>query len=755
MFLNFNEDVRKILIGAKREMKSLNHFYVGTEHIILSILKGKNLIAQLLNTYDVFYDNFKALVLESIGVGSNSSDIFVYTPLLKKIIENSIVISKDKGIKEVNLITFFTALLEEGDGIGIRLLLSQRVEIDKIYEELNSVRGVKRKKGKLQIEELGTNLNQKVVNLEIDPVIGRDEEVKRVIEILCRRTKNNPLLIGEAGVGKTAVVEELARQITEGNVPIKLQKKKIISISMASLVSGTKYRGEFEERVTKLFKEAEESDDIIIFIDEVHTLVGAGGAEGAIDASNILKPSLARGKLNIIGATTTEEYKKFIENDKALARRFQKVFIEEPNDDKVYEILVKLKPIYEKYHNVIVSTDVLKAIVKFSNKYLYNRKQPDKAIDILDEVCSKVSICENEEEITKKHYKKMLKETNDLKNVAIFKGNYNEAIKLREEESKLETYINEMELKQKSRYMKKVTLDMVATVIKAKSNIPVYDLVPMDSMINEMNTKLNSIVIGQKEVINDLCENTRKFLLGIRHEGKPLSFLFLGNTGVGKTILAKEYAKLLFGENNLIKIDMSEYKEEHSISKIIGSPPGYVGYQNKLSLLEEIKEKPYSLLLLDEIEKAHPSVLNLFLQILDDGKIKDSCGNTIRFDNVVIIMTSNILCNNKLIGFDKVENFNDYFNLKKYFNIEFVNRIDKVLQFNDLNIENLKKIIEYRIIYFRKILNLENNSNVLDLESILNESQFKIFGARKVDKIILQKADKILVNYNGGKISVK
>ncbi|MBO5376279.1 MAG: ATP-dependent Clp protease ATP-binding subunit [Bacilli bacterium] len=741
MFLKFDEEVRKILLGAKREMKLLKHPYIGTEHLVLSIIKRNNFITSLLSDKNVTYEVFYNEVISLIGMGNKQSNLFIYTPLLKKIIQNAMVISKERNLKEVNLNSLFAALLEEGEGVGIRIFISMGIDVDELYEEVNIKRKQKKLKNKLLIDDFGVNLNKKALDGELDPVIGRDDEVLRVIEILCRRTKNNPLLIGDAGVGKTAIVEELSRRIVNGKVPLKLLNKRIVSISMASLVSGTKYRGEFEDRVTKMLSEVEEANDVIIFIDEIHTLVGAGGAEGAIDASNILKPALARGKVNIIGATTTYEYKKIMEDDKALARRFQNIVIEEPNVEKVYDILTRIKPIYEEYHNVLISEKVLKLIVNLSDKYLYNRKQPDKSIDILDEVCSKLSIVEDEFIKKNTHYKNLLKNVVSRKNDAIINGRFNDAICLREEEIKLEGRINRLEIKiMKHDYKREVTCDMVANVIKQKSNIPVYEFErPMD-VINSLKKYLLSNVIGQDFAIEKLCNITKKMFFGIKADKRPISFLFVGQSGVGKTHLAKEYNKFLFRDENLIRVDMSEYKEEHSISKIIGSPPGYVGYQNKSTLLEEIKDKPHSVVLLDEIEKAHSSVLNLFLQILDEGHIKDSNGNIYRFDNNIIIMTSNAGCDVKNIGFDNSKvNVVDI--IKNSFSSEFINRIDNIILFNSFNYNDVfeitKRLLESIVNKFKVNFNYDDNF----IDSIVKESKYDKFGARKLEKIIMEKLD--------------
>lgn len=755
MFSKFDEEVRKILLNSNKEMSLLKHPYVGSEHLLLSILKKDNIVSRKLKDYGITYDSFRQEVVKIIGVGNSESDYFVYTPLLKKVIENSIILSKEQGNKEVTLECLFLSLLDEGEGVAVRILLSFNVDIDTFYDEINKSKKIGKNKKNLLVDEYGLNLNNEVIANNIDPVIGRENEVQRVIEILCRRTKNNPLLIGDAGVGKTAVIEEIARKIVDGEVPNKLLNKRVVSVSMASLVSGTKYRGEFEERVTKLLNEIEEVNDVIVFIDEIHTLVGAGGAEGAIDASNILKPALARGKINVIGATTTEEYKKFIENDKALSRRFQTVIIDEPNNEKVTDILMKLKPIYEKYHKVVIDDEIIKLIVKLSDKYLYNRKNPDKAIDVLDEVCAKVAIKEDEFSKRSNYYKGLLKTIKTLKNNAVLNSKFEEALYLREEEMKLESCINKLDVKiMKTPKEKKVTKDIVAEVIKSKGRVPVYEILKPTFVVKELMDTLKKSVIGQDAAIKVLTDATRGIIYGYKYDNKPLSFLFVGPTGVGKTLLAKEYHKFLFGNNNIIRLDMSEYREEYSVSKIIGSPPGYVGYENKNNLLEEVKNRPYSVILLDEVEKAHPAVLNLFLQIMDEGMIKDSSGNTFRFDNTIIIMTSNAGASSQNIGFLNNSSQNKD-SLNKYFSLELLNRIQNIIYFNKLNENDIKLIIEMLFNKFSE--NVSFDSKKISPELILdviNKSEYEKFGARKLEKIIFSEIENLLFDDNNSKVAI-
>jgi len=749
MFGNFTEEARQIIVRAKKEMYNLKHPYVGSEHLLLAILNEKNNISKKLKELDLTYDKLKQEIINIIGIGSTTPEWFLYTPLLRRIMENAIIDSKENNNGEVTIEHLFSSLLEEGEGVAIRIMIGMDIDIDKLYSEFSYKFVSKTKRNqKLIVEELGQNLTEKAKNNELDPVIGRENEIKRLLEILCRRTKNNPILIGEAGVGKTAIVEELSRMISIGNVPSILKNKKIINLDMASLVAGTKYRGEFEDRVRKILKEVEENEDIILFIDEIHTLVGAGGAEGAIDASNIFKPALARGKLRLIGATTTEEYKKFIKTDSALERRFQNINVEIPDKNKVKEILLKLKPIYESFHKVTLSNDIIELIINLSEKYVYDRNEPDKSIDILDEVCSYVSLKETK---TLKKYNQMNKDLQEIinkKKEAIIKNNFKKASTYKISENKLMNEINELELTfYNKKQHKKVTKEDVAKVVEQKTKIPVYELLnEKEKIINNIYQNLKENIIGQDKIISDLMAITKRIKLGFKDENKCYSMLFCGPSGVGKTSLATIFGKNMVGEN-IIRLDMTEYIEPHSVSKIIGSPPGYVGYQDNTNILEEIKNKPYSLLILDEIEKAHPNIINLFLQILDNGKIKDSKGNIVRFDNVIIIMTSNIGFNKENIGFNKNEN-KIITKLKETFSIPFINRIDNILIFDELKKENILNLIEQKIFNIKRkyLKNIDLKIDKKVYEEIIKESNYQEFGARKIDKIIKDKIETQIID---------
>ena len=751
MFSNFTEETRKIIINAKKEMYELKHPYVGTEHLLLAILKEKNDISKKLKKYNLDYNILKKEIIKIIGIGSKPSEWFIYTPLLKRIIENSNIDSKENNNGEVTINHLFSNLLEEGEGVAIRIMLGMNIDIDELYNEFTYPivkHHLSNKKSLL--EEIGVDLTQKALTEEIDPVIGRDKEIKRILEILSRRTKNNPLLIGKAGVGKTAIIEQLAKMISIGEVPLNLRNKRIISLDMASTVAGTKYRGEFEERMHKILKEIEEDENIILFIDEIHTLVGAGGAEGAIDASNIFKPALARNKVRCIGATTINEYKKYIAEDKALERRFQKVMIEVPDEETVKKILLKMRDIYCNYHSVSISDELLELMIKLSNKYLYERNEPDKTIDLMDEVCSKVSLKESKKLKKYNELNKQLHQIIKLKDNNIIKNNFEKAAELKIKENKLMKQINNLEIELHTKNeIKKVTKIDLAQVINSKTNIPVYEILQENNkLIDQLNKKLRAKIIGQEEAIQKLINIAKRIKLGFKDDNKCYSILLCGASGVGKTQLAKLFGNNLVGKNNVIKLDMSEYAEPHSISKIVGAPPGYIGYSDNKNILEEIKNKPYSVLILDEIEQAHPSVINLLLQILDDGKIKDSQGNNIRFDNVTIIMTSNIGYLDNNIGFNYEKNPKVINNLKEKFSIPFINRIDNIIYFNNLKYEDIKLLVKKKIKklkqkYLNKNIQIKISSKVV--EEIINLSNYEQFGARKLDKIIRDELENIII----------
>lgn len=723
MISNFSDEAKELLTNAKIEMQELRHPYVGTEHLVLSILKSDSNIKKELLKYGLTYKKFKKEIINIIGMGTKKSDIFLYTPLLKKVIENAILDSKDNNNSIVTAEHLFFSILDVGEGIAIRILIGMNIDVEELYDKFTiNLCHNNKDNSNLLIENLGVNLIDKVKNNDYDPVVERDKELEEIIRILCRRCKNNPLLIGLAGVGKTALVEELSRLIYENKVPNQLKNKKIISLDMASAVAGTKYRGEFEEKIKKIIEEIENNDNIILFIDEIHTLVGAGGAEGAIDASNILKPALARGKIRCIGATTKEEYQKYIEKDTALDRRFQKIVINEPTVNQTKNILLKLKPIYEQYHNVEISDKEIENIINLSEKNIYNRNRPDKEIDILDEVCTKVSINKSIKII---NVEKELDSIIKNKEMCLKNKNYKKAHEYQLKEQK---YKNEIK-----KTKNKITIKDIAEVISKKSNIPTEEILKNNyKSIEELEKNLKKEIIGQDKAIKSIINITK--LIKSKYKEKCYGILLIGPSGVGKTKLANIFAKNIANEN-VIKLDMSEYSDSSSITKIIGSSPGYIGYDDNKCLLNTIKEQPHTVIILDDIDKAHYKVINLFHQILDEGKATDSKGNTIKFNNTTIIMTTNTGIDNKEIGFNTSEEITS--NIKDIFTTPFLNRIDSIIKFDKLKKENIEQIIN------NKIETLKNKYPQIDIiinknvtEQIIKLSEFNTYGVRKINSII-------------------
>ena len=743
MFGNFEEETRKVLIHAKEEMKALKHPYVGSEHLLLAILKDDNDISDKLKSYHITYEAVREEIIKMIGIGSKESEWFLYTPLLKRVLEQAVVDSKENNQGVVTIEHLFSSLLEEGEGVALRILVGMDVDIDDLYQEFSYKLTQTHKKSShkhLLLEELGVDLNKKAENHVLDPVIGREQEIHRVMEILTRKKKNNPILVGLAGVGKTAIVEELSSRIVRGEVPLFLKNKRIISLDMATLVAGTKYRGEFEERMRKILKEIEENDDIILFIDEIHTLVGAGGAEGAIDASNILKPALARGTLHLIGSTTMDEYKKFIESDSALERRFQKVYVEEPNMEETIHILMNIKSIYEKYHCVTIPDTCIREIVKLSREYIYDRYEPDKSIDVLDEVCARVRLKESKE---LKKYRKMqesLHQIIDEKKEAIVNQDFKKASKLKSKENQLMDELNTLELTLYKKEKKTVTKEDLADVIHHKTKIPVYEILNENKkMVEQIERTLSDRILGEEEAIQSLIHIAKKLKLGFARSQKSYSILFCGSTGVGKTCLARTFGELLVGKENVIKLDMSEYSESHSVSKLVGAPPGYVGYQDQKHVFEEIRNHPHSVLILDEIEKAHPDVLNLFLQILEDHQIKDSHGRVIRFDHTMILMTSNVGFHETHVGFHGETKQTIQTRLKEYFRMPFLNRIDDIVLFQPLSEEVMRTLIRKQLQSLKEKYQKQNIQIAFTEEledQILKKSEYEQYGARRLEKVV-------------------
>ena len=694
--MNYTEDIIKILKNSEIEAKRFKNEFVSSEHLLLSLLKIETKAKQIFTKHNITYNEAEKLIKKSNANTSNN----YYTLTTKKIIDNAFVTNKENS-SEITPINLTLSILDEKNSKAYTILQTLSKDINLLYKDF--VKELTKSENNI-LTELGTNLNELVINNEVDKVIGRDLEIERIIEILARKNKNNPILIGEAGVGKTAIVEELARRIVTKNIPPILKNKTIISINLASIISGTKYRGEFEEKMNKIVKELENNNNLILFIDEIHTIVGAGGAEGAIDASNILKPMLARGKAKCIGATTINEYKKTIEKDKALDRRFQKIIIEEPTEKEIINILSKIKSDYEKFHNVRIPNEILKQIPILSKKYIFGRSEPDKSIDILDEVCAKTNIFANTKEIEK--ITRQIKTLNKKKNNYIKKENYNFAIKLSEDINALNKKLEKIN----SKNVKTVTADILKMIIEKKSNIKIYD-VNNKSYFNEIKTKLNKKIIAQEKQIDKLIE------LYIDNLNKtstiPNSILIEGPTGTGKTEMVKLLAK--YTNNNLIKINMNEYKNEISINRIIGSPQGYIGYNDTNTTFEELKIKPNSIILIENINEAHYTIKNLFKNILEDGILKNSKNEVINLTNNLIIFTNTKNNNKNLIGF--IDN-----KLKEDNNIL---KIENKIIMNNLEEKDIIKIIKTKA----KLKEIE-------IKEIIKNSNYLKEGANNLDKLI-------------------
>jgi len=600
MFLNFGFEISKLFKDAENERFILKHPYVGSEHLILAILKTKDNIVKVLNKYNLTYDTFKNELIKVVGNSSKSTNLNLYTPLLKRVILNALDDAKENNKGIVTISHLLIALLEEGEGIAIRLLIGMDIDIDGLYKEIHNTNI---KKDKLEVYEVGTLLNDNVC--DNDKVVGRNKEINIIIETLLRKKKNNPLLVGKAGVGKTAIVEELTRKIKFEEVPDELINKKIISIEMGSLVAGTKYRGEFEEKLTKIIKEVIREKDIILFIDEIHTMVNAGGAEGAINASDILKPYLARGDIKCIGATTSEEYNKYIAKDKALERRFEYIHIDEPDVEETKNILMNIKEEYEIHHNIKISEENVKDIVNLSNKYIHNKNNPDKAIDLLDTVCAKVKNQTKDMTLVNKLKEKLENIIKDKENY-VMKNDFDKALKLRKDELIIKGKINDI-VKNKALIIK---YEDILKVIENKSNIPILE--DDNKIYNQIKKGLEDNIYGQNKAIEKILENIKIKLKGTN---KPLCLLLVGPTGVGKTESVKIIANSFSKKSKLIRLDMSEYNLETSVNKLIGTSAGYIGYDDEC-IFKQVKLNPYSIILVDEIEKAHPKVLNLFLDKL-------------------------------------------------------------------------------------------------------------------------------------------
>lgn len=669
MFERFTEKAIKVIMLAQEEARRLGHNFVGTEQVLLGLIgEGTGVAAKTLKSMGVTLKDARAEVEKIIGRGSGFVAVEIpFTPRAKRVLELSWDEARQLGHNYIGTEHLLLGLIREGEGVAARVLENLGVDLNKIRSNVVKMLGESKPQtatagssgssssssggGKTKtpsLDEFGRDLTLAAQELRLDPVVGREKEIERVIQILARRTKNNPVLIGEPGVGKTAVAEGLAIRIVNAEVPDILDGKKVIQLDMGLLVAGTKYRGEFEERLKKIMDEIRQAGNIILVIDEMHTLIGAGAAEGAIDAANILKPALSRGEIQVIGATTLDEYRKYVEKDSALERRFQSVIIEEPTIDESIEIIKGLKPKYEDHHKLLISDDAIVASVKLSSKYITDRFLPDKAIDVIDEASSKVRLKVSTLSPEGKELEKELRDLIKEKEEAIRNQEFEKASQLRDDEADLKDRIREMAQKYREEHEANkptVTAENVAEVIATMTGVPVTKLTEGESeRLLKLEETLHARVIGQNDAVVAISKAIRRARVGLKSPNRPIgSFIFCGPTGVGKTELAKALAEAVFGsEDNMIRVDMSEFMEKHSTAKLIGSPPGYVGYDDGGHLTELIRKKPYSVVLFDEIEKAHPDVFNIMLQILDDGRLTDSKGRHINFKNTIIIMTSNV-----------------------------------------------------------------------------------------------------------------
>ena len=733
MMQRFTDDAQRVLSLAQEAALELGHDYVGTEHVLIGLTKVKNgVAAKALEELGLVTEDIFEAVEQHVGRGNKKATSIYMTPRVKHVLELAIQVANHMNHNYVGTEHILLGLLSDGSGVAVAILRAMNIRSNDVVEAIRSILGSNKgsnnggQEGLNSNNDLGelsdfaTDLNESAKQGKIDPVIGRDTEIQRVIQILSRRTKNNPVLIGEPGVGKTAIAEGLAQRIVTGNVPEILRNKRIISISIGSMLAGAKYRGEFEERLKKAIDEVQQHDDMIIFIDEIHTLVGAGATEGAMDAANILKPALARGEFQVIGATTLDEYKKHIEKDAALERRFQPVQVGEPNEEDALEILKGLRDRYEAFHKAKITDEALKAAVSLSNRYITDRFLPDKAIDVVDEAASKVRMKVFSAAPDVKALEDRLNTVKKEKEAAVTSQDFEKAAKLRDEEKSLLKEIGDKKsvAKEKSDQKLIVTEEDIATVVAQWTGIPVAKIAEEESeTLLYLEEELHKRVVGQDEAVTAVAKAVRRARAGLKDPKRPIgSFLFLGPTGVGKTELARALASSLFGdESAMIRLDMSEYMEKHTVSRLVGAPPGYVGYEEGGQLTDAVRRKPYSVILLDEVEKAHADFFNILLQVLDDGRLTDSQGRTVDFRNTVIIMTSNLGAkalhkNSPELGFlaakkadsnvdeNKGIDFKEAKKsvmdaVKRHFRPEFLNRIDEMIVFHPLTEEDLKEIV--------------------------------------------------------------
>ena len=777
MTYKFTNSAQNVLEIAKEIAIELGHNYIGTEHILYGLTEEENGVAsKVLENQNINSENVLEEIENLIGRDEGRTITSLgFTPRTKRVLENAFLEARKLDSDYIGTEHILIGIMREADSIAVRILLDLGINPQKLYNEIvkvleededinSSDNSQTRKTGSFNstptLNQYGTDLTKSASLGKLDPVIGRKNEIERVIQILSRRTKNNPCLIGEPGVGKTAVVEGLAEKIVQGDVPEILKDKRVVTIDLSSMIAGAKYRGDFEERIKKALNEVKKAGDVILFIDEIHTIVGAGSAEGAIDAANILKPLLARGEIQLIGATTLNEYRKYIEKDSALERRFSPVTVNEPTHEETVEILKGIRDKYEAHHNIKITDEAINAAVELSSRYINDRFLPDKAIDLIDEASSKIRLSSLEEPDSLKEMEDKIEKMNQEKEAAVKVQKFEKAAKIRDEVNKLKEELEEEKNKWKSKKTKaipKLTEEDIAKTIASWTGIPAAKITQDEhKKLKNLDKELHKRVIGQNEAVEAVAKAIKRSRVGLKNPNRPIgSFLFLGPTGVGKTELSKALAESLFGtEDAMIRVDMSEFMEPHSVAKLIGAPPGYVGFDDGGQLTEKIRRKPYSVILFDEIEKAHPDVMNMLLQILEDGRLTDSQGRTVNFKNTVIIMTSNIgarlITEKKSLGFtnsseeDENKEYeeikkNVMAELKKQLRPEFINRIDDIIVFHKLNddeinsiIDLLLKNVEQRLV--EQGLNIKIDKSVKEL--IAKKGVDKEFGARPLRRAI-------------------
>ena len=780
MMNKFTNSANSAIEYANEIAIELGHNYVGTEHLLYGLAKEENSIAsQVLANQNIYADDILSKIEELVGKQENANiNTIGLTPRTKRVLERAFTEARRLGSEEIGTEHILIGIMKEAESIAVRILLDLNLDPQRLYNEIiniinnfedNVSDGFSKRNNTKDsfnqtptLNQFGNDLTRIAREGKLDPVIGRKKETERVIQILSRRTKNNPCLIGEPGVGKTAVVEGLAEKIVGGDVPEILKNKRVVSIDISSMVAGAKYRGDFEERIKKSLNEVKKAGDVILFIDEIHTIVGAGSAEGAIDAANILKPLLARGEIQVIGATTLNEYRKYIEKDAALERRFQPIMVDEPSKEDTILILKGIRDKYEAHHNVKITDEAIEAAVNLSIRYLNDRFLPDKAIDVVDEASSRARLLTYVEPDKIKEMEEKIKNIEKEKEEAITKQNFEKAASLRDDEHELKDKLEKERQKWRNKNSKKlvnINEEDIAKVISNWTGIPASKMTEGENEgLKNLEKILQERVVGQEEAVSAVSKAIRRGRVGLKNPKKPIgSFLFLGPTGVGKTELSKALAEALFGnEDAMIRVDMSEFMESHSVSKMIGSPPGYVGYDEAGGLTEKVRRKPYSVILFDEIEKAHPDVMNILLQILDDGRLTDATGRTIDFKNCVIIMTSNVgarfIAENKSLGFKmekekQEEQKNKYEEIKKevmselrkQFKPEFLNRIDEIIVFHKLTDEDISKIIDIMLKEVKERLSEKKIELSIDKsakELIAKKGTDSSYGARPLRRAI-------------------